>query len=119
MLDSSPITSEFFDSSDSRMGSRTHLYVELKLEVDQAKFSINADNDLIVVTPDHLSDLKALCTGVFTPLLQSEARIAVVESALERMGMTVCIYHRFASILGPEANPLLRGVIVRLFSSRR
>ena len=117
MLDSSP-KKTVNGSPAKRLASKIKLYADLQIEVDQAALTVHAENDHIIVIPARLSDLRALWNKFFKPLIRSKDTFTVLERALNRMGITICIYHRFAGILGPEANPFLRRCTVRLLASR-
>ena len=116
MLDSSQNHSSLVGALVNRLNSTSTIAADLQVEVDQATFVIRVEGDEILVTPDRLSHLKILSTNLLRPLLGNSKTLYAFEEALERMGMTVYIYSRFAGILGPKANPLLRRIVYKVSS---
>ena len=94
-----------------RLNNDTSINADLRIEVDQAAFSLVTRNKKLLVIVKEFSDMQLLAKRANKMLFSHTNKLERFEAALHRMNLTVYVQTQFLPVLGPKANPLLKKIL--------
>ena len=104
--------SSFLDEMINRLGSHTSYNANLDVEMNEVPFHVSAKGDAAIISFDRLSDAWKILSNLIPVSKHRGNSVEMFNDVMKKIGLTIYIQNHHFGVLGPQANPVYRKLLI-------